>query len=179
MKTYYYFGLLLGLLVEPHTLAGGLGAGDWGAPTNQLQMSIDLKQGGERTSTNQPVVLLIRIRNLSSKDTVHFQQPHFRQPGEPERASAFSFLVVTPSRKAVTLTVEEPLHSGGQFVFVGPGETREIDFDLSKLCKFDESGTYQIVSRCLLGRWLDREGKTVKAVQVISNPLRVSIGPAD
>jgi len=170
MKNYLYFISVFAGLATGQALAETSGIENWGAATNYLQMSISLKGGERQIKTNQAIVLSIQLRNLSTNETFHFYQY-----GEVERSQALSFCVIPPSGK--TINPKTPWSSRGQgsFVDVGPGEVKGIEFNLSKICKFDELGTYKIVGGCFLGYWLDREGKISKNVRVNSNPLNVSI----
>jgi hypothetical protein len=64
----------------------------------------------------------------------------------------------------------------GKYDLARPGQSTEITFDLSKLCKFDEDGTYEIIAgKNGLG---PREKKRkINFFKVISNPLKVTVVP--
>jgi hypothetical protein len=52
--------------------AGDTNRYEWGPVISNLQMSIHLKDGGTEIKTNQPVEMVMRIRNLSTNQTFTF-----------------------------------------------------------------------------------------------------------
>jgi hypothetical protein len=150
------------------------GTNAWGPETNGLQMSISLKGGEKQLNRNQGIRLLIRLRSLSTSDTFDFYLQ-----GEHERSSAFSFQVISPSGKDVSPRVPENMRWSGGTVPVYPGRITEVDFNLSRFGTFDELGTYTVLGRCFLDHLVDLPLGRVKMVQVVSNPLEVSIVSGD
>src|SRR5262245_42316071 len=74
---------------------------NWGAPTNDIQISIRLDGGEEKVGTNSPVKLLIRFRNLSTNWNVG---KFFGARNETDED--FKFTVISPSGKDVSPVVK-------------------------------------------------------------------------
>jgi hypothetical protein len=168
-NAFYLISLVAGLAFNG--VAAETGATEWGPVTNNVQMSISLLQGRGSTTTNghgpllfpgkeengrksstetsgESVVLLVKLRNLSTNQTFAFYQA-----GELERSSAPGFDVTLPSGKPVTIRPTEPMHSSGGFIRVRPGQTLDLHFDLTRFCKFNDVGTYTIVAKWALEQW--------------------------
>jgi DNA-binding beta-propeller fold protein YncE len=155
------------VLAAWQTFADDLKTNDWGAVTNNAQMSISLTGGGNEIKTNEPVRLLIRFRNISTNETIAI----FR-PNAIETDPTFSFIVVSPSGKDVSPSSPKIFVGSGGVLPIDPNQTVELEFNLSDLCKFDEVGTYKIIAKKGVG---SRDGK--KLFVVVSNPLYATIVP--
>ena len=159
---------LLCVLAVGHAFPARSNATDWGPPTNHLQMSIGLKGDETRISTNQPIKLLIRLRNLSTDETFHFYRAN-----ASERSPHFSFSLTAPSGKDISPKPRDFFHGSGHFIDVEPGQVKEMELDLSLLSKFDEVGIYKIIAK--YDMWSPRANTSLK---VVSNELSISIVPS-
>ncbi len=112
----------------------------WGPVTNDARISLVLKGGGAGIKTNQAFLLSISVQNLSTNETlcVYSTWP-------PELDPRCSFRVLSPSGKDVSPAVPMVYGGSGTSSLIPRNETKEFDFDLTKLCKFTEIGTYGIV----------------------------------
>ena len=153
--------LVVDLLAAPGALADNATTDKWGAVTNDMQMSISLKSGEKEIKTNQPVELAIRLRNLSTNATFWISLFDADQ-----KLGGLSFVVTSPSGKDASVATKS---SSGRVVRVAPSRTRQFEFDLSCLYKFNEVGNYQITAKFgeLMG--------VKKKFEVISNPLSLGV----
>ena len=67
-------------------------AEEWGPTTNNLQMSIHLKDGGNAMTKGQPCTLEIRYRNVSTNETFIALRMNW-----VESDGTYSFTVIDPS----------------------------------------------------------------------------------
>jgi len=160
-------------------------AADWGPATNNAQISIQLSESNNYIESNQPVILKVKFRNLSSNKSFSVIVPL-----DTESDPDFSFLINTPSGTKISLIKDgkEPYLGSAGYINVGPSQTKELEFNLSRLCKFNELGAYEIIAR----RWIitgvssnepplgsnSNSLKIFSGCLLISNPLKVTIIPA-
>jgi len=164
MKAYLYSLAACALLLAWHVNAADANTNEWGTLTNNIQMSISLEDRKEEIKPNQPVMLLIHFRNVSSNEIFQIYSI--------DEDSQFSFMVISPSGKDVSPTMKGPPSGSGQFIRIDPNRTTEMEISLSRLCKFDEIGKYKIVAK----RWVDSI-TTRKPCLLVSNSLNVSVIP--
>jgi hypothetical protein len=138
----------------------------WGTATKGIQMSIKLKEENTgRVEGTNPITLSIRVRNISTNEIWLFLCDTYAD------RLAFSFVVVTPSGKVIQPMSKGGRSGNGYFVEVFANKTNEFEINLRDLFKFDEAGTYMIISRidaCLL--------KTNKGFIVTSAPTFFHVG---
>lgn len=136
----------------------------WGPIAGNFQMSVRLRDGGNEIKTNQPVDLMIRLRNLSTNESYNFIYGgalSVPTPGE------FSLEVISPSGKNIC---KYPKYSnGGSSVWahVPPHGTWEQEFPLGRLIEYETNDVYKIVVRRMIHT----------NVVVISNPLYLKVVP--
>jgi hypothetical protein len=166
MKKYLYSFAMFTVLTVCQAFADHLKTNEWGAVTNNFQMSINFKGEKNEIKTNQPLCLLIYYKNVSTNQTFRVYRANAIEcdPG-------YSFVVISPSGKDISSNTEKiaPSESGG-FVSMVPSQIIECEFNLSRLYKFDEIGTYNIIVKKAI--W---SPKSQKVFTVISNPLNVVV----
>jgi hypothetical protein len=181
MKSFVFFFATLSLFAYS-VIADETRPDVWGPTTNSVQMSIQMIESNDYLQSNQPVILKVKFRNLSSNKPFSTIIPLDRE-ADPN----FSFLINTPSGTNIFLSKDsaEPHSGSAGYINVAPGQTRELEFNLSRLYKFDELGTYEIVAR----RWMDTGvssneppvGSKSQSVKIfsgcllVSNPLKVTL----
>jgi hypothetical protein len=164
MKKNPYYLMICLVLAAWQTFADDLKTNDWGAVTNNAQMSISLTGGGNEIKASEYVRLLIRFRNVSTNETFSINRPN-----SIETDPTFSFIVVSPSGKDVSPSSPKMFVGSGGSIPVDPNQTVELEFNLSNLCRFDEAGTYRIVAKKLI-----RSPEGSEPSTIVSNPLLVS-----
>ncbi len=159
MKNRLRYFLIAASLAARAALAAPEVADDkWGTATNDFQISIALKDDGNVIRTNKPVKLTLWIKNVSTNQKHDILKPNSARQG-------FDVVVIEPSgKKLATDDPQEGAVSAQRFV-LGPNQVRKIEIDLSKVCKFDNTGTYQITAM-------------YRMLGLISNQLNVSVLPA-
>jgi hypothetical protein len=148
-------------------------ADDWGPATNNAQMSIQLNGDKNHLASNQPVVLQMRFRTLSTNNAFWFVSVL-----DTERDPGFSFLINSPSGKEIFLDGKKNLPSfgSGRAINVSPNQIKELEFDLSRLCKFDEFGTYKIIAKKSIITGMSSK-EVLTGCWLTSNPLNITIVP--
>ena len=154
-------------LVDPHVSRGDVSeetaTNKWGLVVRNLQLSICLKDGLQETTTNGPVLLMVRVKNVSTNEW--FSVDHYNN--EPQ--DGFDFQITNPSGKETTLLAGVPHGSGGSSC-IGPNQIGRFEINLSRLFTFDDLGTYKILaSRRTISP------PTEKPLTLISNPLFLAI----
>jgi hypothetical protein len=139
----------------------------WGAVTNNVQMSVTVEGGSRNIKTNQPVSLRILIRNVGTNETFYVDVP-----AAIEMDPRFSFKIISPTGRNVSPKAPKIYAGSGATLTLGPGQTNELRFNLSKLFKFEEVGTYTITATKEV--WTLEESRNFK---VVSAPLSVSVAP--
>jgi hypothetical protein len=115
---------------------------EWGAVTNNARVGLVLKAESLTLRTNQPFTLTIRVQNLSSNQTLSIYRA-----GLVELDPLNTFQVLEPSGKDISPVPPKVYGGSGVLVQIPPGETTGYDFELRKLCKFNEVGVYKVVAR--------------------------------
>jgi len=137
-------------------------------PTNIDRTPIRLEGGKNEVKAGEPFSLLVRIRNLSTNETLHFADAGPYQ----DPILGLACVVISPSGKDVSPGLDHVLGSlNSLFLTAGPNETVQFEFQLSRLCKLEEIGTYTITAT----KGTNAHGK--KALVITSNTLRVSVVP--
>jgi hypothetical protein len=164
MKKCFYGAVMSGMLVAYCGVARDLHSQQWGAMTNNVQMAISLKGGQKEIKTNQPLVLLIQIKNRSEKDNFVIYRRNWIE-GDP----GFSFAVLTPSGKDIS---PKPVVGGGSGMLatLAPSRTMEIEINLGARCRFSEAGSYRVVAKREV-----LDPRTKQAFRVVSNELQVPV----
>jgi hypothetical protein len=156
---------LLGLMACRPACAGDVSTPEWGPVTKNAQLSVNLRADGKSIEASQPVKLIIRFRNVSTNETLIVLLSNAE-----EHNAEFSFVVRLPSGKDVTLTPGAH-HGSGAILHLAPSGTHAIDFNLSRLWRFDQPGAYQITAKCRV------DIGASKSFQIVSNPLSVLVVP--
>lgn len=157
---------MFAMLAVWQAFADDVKTNEWGAITNNVQMSINLKGDRKEIKSNQPFRLLIFIRNVSTNEAFNV---HYTYVNDYD----LSFVVIAPSGKDISpIFPKDRVFGSGAFIFVPPGQIKRFGFNLSFLCKFDEVGTYKIIAK-QKGYW----SKSQKDLTIVSNPLCVTVVP--
>ncbi len=143
-------------------------ANDWGAVTDNAQVSIMLYPVTNVITINQNSGFIARIKNLSTNEEfgVYVEASFLLSPG-------ISFNIISPSGKDVSPIFSHAIRLTGDMVWVHPGKIDGFIIDLQQFCKLDELGTYKI-TMTIQRESLDRQ----KLYNVVSNPLYVTVIPA-
>jgi len=165
MKTYLYYLSIFTTLFACPVFADDINTNDWGALVNNVQMSIGLADDKQEITNNQPVILLIRFRDVSTNESFHIYSMNTIQ-GDPQ----FSYVVISPSGKNISPKMDSSPTGSGQFIRITPNKVVKRRFDLSRVCKFNEIGIYKIVAKRWVNSTVDQ-----KAYLLVSNPLNVPI----
>ena len=154
---------ILSLIFAPDLLAQDIKANEWGAITNNIQMSIRIKTNGDIIKTNQPTSFFLCIKNVSTNETlrIHEWASEMTDAGD-------LFHIIAPSGRDVSPKPAIAPHGSGRFVPIGPCQTHVREFDANYVCKFNELGTYTIVAK-------EDLGDASHPCWVISNKLLVSV----
>lgn len=171
-KRLFYFFTFLALAVRP-TFADDTKTNEWG-PVNDYyhsQLSISFVGGFHEIKTNQPLNLLISVKNTSANESFTVWVAN----GWIESSAGFSWAITSPTGKESLLKTGRIGGSGGP-ITVLPNQVIQSEFNLSSVYKFDEIGTYKIVARRDL-RNFGLHSDSVKTDLIISNPLYVPVVP--
>lgn len=161
-----HFPFYLSLLATCFGAAGNLKADDWGELTNNFKMSIRLETIKAEIQTNQPCVLLIRYKNVSTNETFWVYE------NGTEYDPAYSFTVISPSGKDISPDMNRFKPCDATAVrHVGPNQILQIKFNLSLLCKFNEEGNYKVIAKYKEAFAFEKR----KTFTVVSNPLSVLV----
>ncbi|MGH7953665.1 MAG: hypothetical protein ACREFE_17345 [Limisphaerales bacterium] len=168
MKTNLIFTFIM--LAFCHALANDWKTNEWGEITNNVQMSINLKNNEREIKIGEPILLAGHIRNLSTNETFLGYRP---SAGAPD----LTFVVINPFGNDVSPKFpKDNVSISGAMVSVSPGQTKSFKFDLNVLFKlwylqkFDKVGTYTIIAR-----QKGYSGTNQTAFTVTSNPLYVTV----
>jgi hypothetical protein len=166
MKKYLYYFSIFTVLNLWQVFADDIETKEWGAVTNDSQMSIRLKDEKREIKIDQSLVLSIRIRNLATNDAFFFYEA---TEENTNLTTGISYNVISPSGKEILPTVKAYGGSSGGFITVHPNQIKEFEFNLSQIYKLDEVGGYKIIAKKTV--WHDQN----KQYEVISNPLNVIV----
>ncbi len=135
---------------------------NWGAETNGIQMSIQQDKNPKTNSASHDVVLLFRLKNVTTNTTFEtYQMSGFAN------GYGCSFEVIFPSGKKLSLPAQH--YSGsGRFVHIKPKQCVSFVSHLDKIIALNETGIYQVVATKDM---LNPE--TGKPFAVVSNPLKI------
>jgi hypothetical protein len=163
MKTLLTYLLTFVTLFVWQVYADGMKTNDWGAVTNNFQMSISLKGDKSEITNNQPCILLVRYKNVSTNETLNVY--------EAEHDPSYSFTVISPSGKDISQDIKKfhPSDSGG-YIPVRPNQSVKFEFNLSYLYDLHEVGTYKVIAKKKV--WSFERHQTFT---VVSSPLFVSV----
>ena len=142
MKKISFFSLTFIAAIVCKIFAADLTTNEWGSVACDAQISVQLRGSGEEIKTNQPIELAIRIKNVSTNETLHVFQS---LAVVVDSYVNFSYVVISPSGKDIS-----PKHAkvwnGGSAAdyFIAPGQSKEFGCNLGYVCKFEEIGTYEV-----------------------------------
>lgn len=136
--------------------------------TNAVRMTIHLIGGGSTVETDQPFTLQICITNESTNRIIFVVIPM-----ADSEDSGFFFSVISPTGNDIAKKRKPPLiDKGGNAVILKPGRWKAIEFDPTRICKFNRLGTYSItVRRQVLVQPDDR------GIEITSKPFVLSVVP--
>ena len=140
---------------------------DWGPVTNNIQMSVSVESSADKITTNEPVKIQIRYRNISANETfvTYVANGTVYDP-------QYSLSVISPSGKDISPDLTKYSPTSGMLISISPKQVATVEFNLSSVCNLSEVGTYRIM--------LKRERLTPQkhtAYTIVSNPLLVKIVP--
>lgn len=140
----------------------------WGTESQEMQVSISVKDETKKFTTNEPIALIVRFKNLSTNACYI---PVRRVFSENDH---FLFSIIAPSGKDISPVFHRVYYAGsGINVCVPPKQVEGFEFDLNDICEMDETGTYKIILKVK-----KRVSGSNKLAEVVSNRLYVSILPA-
>jgi hypothetical protein len=145
MKTYYYT-FFLWLIACLTSLAAETNDYEWGPVTGNFQVSIRLKGGGTEIKTNQPIDLIIRIRNLSTNETLNFTLWNWQAYSPSEQ----SLTILSPSGKDIyvwhsPIPKDGAVSGGPNSVVVPPQKSAEYGFHAFGLSENITNGVYKVI----------------------------------
>jgi hypothetical protein len=161
----FFISIVFPVAMTLRALAGDGDTNEWGSVTNNVQMGISVSGNPDEIKTNQPVRLLIRLKNDSTNEAVGVMRT------EPEYDLSLTFNVTSPTGKDISPRARYAPVSASSFQLL-PQQTTSEEYNISDFCKFDEIGTYVIVVKQALS-----EPATKKPYVVISNPLYLDVTP--
>jgi len=169
MKMYVNYFLLLAVFVCQQGCRQTIAKdqSDWGPVTNNIQMSISVESSADKMTTNEPVKIQIRYRNISTNE-IFVTYVVNGVIYDPE----YLLFVISPSGKDITPDLKKYSPGSGVFISISPKQVATVEFNLSSVCNLSEVGTYRIM--------LKRERFTPQkhtAYTIVSNPLLVKIVP--
>lgn len=140
---------------------------EWGSVAYNTQLSIIPKSEGNKFNTNQPIELLVRIRNFSTNDEYGMivQTPITSTEG-------LSFVITTPSGGDISPVFHRITRVTGLSMDIRPSQEDGFCFELRDVCKIDELGTYQIILK--MTRWTPNRQKSY---EIVSKPLNIVVTP--
>jgi hypothetical protein len=157
---------MLAVIMVGRVSADDIKTNEWGVITNNVQMSISLKDDGAQIKTNKSLSLLIRIKNTSTNEAV-FLYNALALNADP--LIGVSCAVISPSGKDISPKPRMFWHGSGGHIILPPNQINEFEFSLSQLCKFDEIGTYKIIAKKII--WFGND----KQFEIVSNPLTIVV----
>jgi hypothetical protein len=160
---------MLVVISAPRILAEDIKTNAWGRINNHVQMLITLKNGENEIKTNQPIILLVRIRTDSTNEIFSSQLDALVNT---DQLLGLLCIVISPSGKDISPQKKSNSAGSGRLVIVRKDQIAHFEFNLGSLCKFEEIGTYKIVAKKELNRNSDNKTFTAE-----SNPLYVSVMP--
>lgn len=167
MKIYLFCISTVVALCIGKVFADGSGDIEWGVKTNGLQLSISETGGDATIKTNQPLTLMVRIKNVSTNQMV------FGYDRPLKTTDSISWFVVAPSGKNISMIRQPTIRRSSVYHPIGPNEIFQFEYSLSSICGFNEIGTYKIVAIKDLGT-KPREPHVVE-----SNPLFITVAPGE
>jgi hypothetical protein len=192
---------VLALLAVGQVLAGEATTNTWRPVTNNAQIAISVVRPGSHFVRNfpvdggtnayqvpsvvdgekseikvgQPFSLLVRLRNLSTNETLGMGCADNVLPDEEH---GLACVVISPSGKDMSPRWVTNSHGPPVLIFghgygatARPNETVEFELPLSEICKLNDFSTYKITARKSI------HAKGGKAFVLTSNTLYVSVTP--
>lgn len=143
----------------------------WGPEVSGVQMSISMIDTDHASRKNAPLCLRIRFRNTNVE-----KRFLFRHDPDLAYSQGFRFTLTSPEGKDVSPSAMESRNNpfrGTAYIFLEPGQMKEVTGSLSRVPAFESPGTYSIVARRAM---YSPSGPTNGfLIDVISNPLKISI----
>jgi len=126
------------------------------------ELSRTIKGGSQTIRVSDEVVLTIQYTNTSSNQTFYLLT-----------IGAYSFDVLFPSEKRISVKEDHSHDLRFQSFALGPSGFHVFTVRVSGLCKFDEIGPYTIIAR----HGVECPDDNHKGFYVFSNPLTIKIVP--
>lgn len=163
MKTFSNI-LIICFIISHITFAADTNQCEWGPEAGKCQLSIRMKHGGTEIKANQPVDLILRIRNLSTNETLEIWIN-----GRFELPEVVSAEVWSPSRKQLFSGIPHVRRGSSTFHYIRPQETYEYSLPLGQLSEYQSNGVYKVIVK--------RKG--LHGETAISNPLELKVVPGE
>jgi hypothetical protein len=185
----FVFHLILLLTPVWQIFAHEIDASEWGAATNNAQMSIRFLSGGNpfifpntavpipgnkiEIKPNEKVFLTIQIKNLSANESLSGSRGY--ENIDP------SFVVISPFGRNLLPkdSNRELFGSGGSsaIIFIPPSQITKFSFELSTLCGFGSVGTYKVTATQFLysGTIIKSRSLLLRSLSKLSQ-MRIDIG---
>ena len=131
MKTFVNYFLMLAVLIcqQGCRQSNAKDQSDWGAVTNNIQMSIRPESSADKITTNEPVKIQLRFRNVSTNETLVI----FVANGtvyDPR----YSLSVISPSGKDISPDLTKYSPESGLLMSIRPKQVAETELNLSSVC---------------------------------------------
>jgi hypothetical protein len=134
-----------------------------GTASCDAEISITLKEPAKEIKTNEPIIVVIQIKNTSTNEILLFRIKNV--------PTDFTWNIVSPSGKDLSPTNQFPAGGSGSFPKLKPLELSGADYNLREVCSFNEVGTYKVFAKKEVFFILP----TRKKCEIISKPLDIVI----
>ena len=130
------------------------------------KISIRLKDPAGAIKTNEPIIAIIQIENISTNETLVFRSDNM--------PTDFNWAITSPSGKNLSPKEASQIKDAisGWFPKFKPMESREEEFDLRSVCTFDEVGTYKFVIQKQVIFLSPTSGK--RKHEIFSTPMNIN-----
>ena len=121
--------------------------GEWGMVTNNAQLMTSINGGTNQINASETFFVSILVKNVSTNEVLSADYSYFEDRN-------LSFKVISPLGKDISPSFPDVTVFGGSgdcgTFTVPPGQTHELKFCLSNLCKFERAGVYKVTAKLLL-----------------------------
>jgi hypothetical protein len=161
MKKIISLVLLVGTIVFSSTFAEDTNRV---ASSCEAEISIRIKDPAKEIKTNEPVILIVQIQNVSTNAMLMFRTESL--------PTDYTWTISSPSGKDLSSKPDLlPEAISGSFPKLKPLESRETDYDLNQVCNFNEAGIYKVIVK----KEVFSISPERKKCEIISNPLNIVI----
>lgn len=167
MKIAYYIVSLLCVATAGVSHADETNTAAWGPKVGNLQMFVRLKDGGSEIETNQPIELLVRVKNLSTNKSVVLTE--WMGAEIFETTSLSPILTVSGREQHYEIRVDGSFSGTIDPRVAPPNGYYEYEFNIGRLKDPKTKSVYKIVTKRMVGANL----------VVTSNPLYVKVVPSE